>query len=244
MGTPTVERQAPLPRDTHRWRRRLCHRDTHRCLCQGTSTVGCHGGCHGDTHRRAPLPGASARGHPPFASARAPLPGVVSRIDPPSVSRSIPDGSVGDLSRCATPWGRGARWPGGAHEPVPVDLEWSGSQFVEGVLHVLGVDGAGLGEGGGGQCVVRGAVDLPGQAPGVCHGTPTVGVCHGSAMGHPPSNAGASTMGTPTVERQAPLPWGHPPPRAAQWDTHDRAAGVQDPIPAAVDGAVVMLPTV
>ena len=92
--------------------------------------------------------------------------GVVSRIDPPSVSRSIPDGSVGDLSRCATPWGRGARWPGGAHEPVPVDLEWSGPQFVEGVLHVLGVDGAGLGEGGGGQCVVRGAVDLPGQAPG------------------------------------------------------------------------------
>ena len=47
---------------------------------------------------------------------------VVSRIDPPSVSRSIPDGSVGDLSRCATPWGRGARWPGGAHEPVPVDF--------------------------------------------------------------------------------------------------------------------------
>ena len=35
-----------------------------------------------------------------------------------------------------------------------------------GRAHVLGVDGAGLGEGGGGQCVVRRAVDLPGQASG------------------------------------------------------------------------------
>ena len=44
-----------------------------------------------------------------------------------------------------------------------MDLE---AEFVEGLLHVFGVDGAGLGEGGGGERVVGDAVDLPGQAAG------------------------------------------------------------------------------
>ena len=37
-----------------------------------------------------------------------------------------------------------------------VDLE---AEFVEGVLHVFGVDGAGLGEGGGGERVVGDQLD-------------------------------------------------------------------------------------
>ena len=41
---------------------------------------------------------------------------------------------------------------------------WSllGPEFVEGVLHVLGIDRSGLGESGGRQGVVGDAVDLPG----------------------------------------------------------------------------------
>ena len=64
------------------------------------------------------------------------------------------------------------------------------------------------------------------RTPGVCHGTPTVErlrLCHGDTHRRTP---GASALGAT-------------PPRAVQWDTYHRAAGVQDPIPAAVYGAVV-----
>ena len=40
------------------------------------------------------------------------------------------------------------------------------AEFVDGVLHVLGVDGARLGDGGGGQGVVGDAVDAPRQSAG------------------------------------------------------------------------------